>query len=264
VSRGIDISRWKNYDDILTDSLWTFPKRDASGPYQGSTSFHGGFIAQIPEQLIKRYTKPGDIVVDLFAGWGTSLIAALTLKRHAYGVELNRETWQETLNRLHALPKDPYLYYSLFRGDAASPEVVKDFDALMFGVKADLTILHPPYLDIVKFSDDPHDLSNMDTSSFFAVFEKVADNAFAITKPGGIVALVVGDVYQKGAVVPLGFRCSEIFSHRHAVLKGIIVKDINGNERGKGKNKNLWRYRHLKNGTFDFSHEYIFVMQTPK
>jgi hypothetical protein len=54
----------------------------------------------------------------------------------------------------------------------------------------------------------------------------------------------------------------QILADTGLVLKGIIVKDIQGNEKGSGgKNKNLWRYRHLKNGTFGFSHEYLFLFR---
>ena len=44
-------------------------------------------------------------------------------------------------------------------------------------------------------------------------------------------------------------------------LKSIIVKDIQGNERAKGKTANLWRYRALAGGFSIFQHEYIFIFQ---
>ena len=47
-------------------------------------------------------------------------------------------------------------------------------------------------------------------------------------------------------------------------LKGIIVKDIQGNERAKGKTANLWRYRALAGGFSIFQHEYIFIFQKVK
>lgn len=45
------------------------------------------------------------------------------------------------------------------------------------------------------------------------------------------------------------------------ILKSTIVKDIQGNERGKGRTANLWRYRALAGGFSIFTHEYIFVFQ---
>ena len=51
----IDMETWKDYNDIITHSLWITDKRDKSGNHKGV--YHGNFIPQIPNQLIKRYTK---------------------------------------------------------------------------------------------------------------------------------------------------------------------------------------------------------------
>ncbi len=43
--------------------------------------------------------------------------------------------------------------------------------------------------------------------------------------------------------------------------KSIIVKNIEGNEIGKGKTGNLWRYRALAGGFYIFKHEYIIIFE---
>jgi DNA modification methylase len=48
-----------------------------------------GFPVELPELLIKLSTEPGDLVVDLFSGTGTTGQAALSLKRRYVGYELN-------------------------------------------------------------------------------------------------------------------------------------------------------------------------------
>ena len=53
----------------------------------------------------------------------------------------------------------------------------------------------------------------------------------------------------------------EIVYECQQILKGIIVKDIQGNERAKGKTANLWRYRALAGGFFIFKHEYVMIFQ---
>jgi hypothetical protein len=45
--------------------------------------------------------------------------------------------------------------------------------------------------------------------------------------------------------------------------KAIVVKNIEGNERGKGRTSNLWRYRALAGGYYIFKHEYVIVFQKP-
>lgn len=68
----INLRRWKEYDEILTDSLWVLQKRDNSGAHVAE--YWGNFIPQIPRQMMVRYTKKGDWVLDVFAGSGTTLI----------------------------------------------------------------------------------------------------------------------------------------------------------------------------------------------
>jgi hypothetical protein len=68
----IDLSRWKEYDDVFLDSLWLLGPRDKTGPHVGD--YLGIFIPQIPHQVLTRFTKRGELVVDLFRGMGTTLI----------------------------------------------------------------------------------------------------------------------------------------------------------------------------------------------
>jgi len=68
----INLNRWKEYDEIITDSLWVLDKRDSSGVHLGW--YWGNFIPQIPHQMMLRYTKEDDWVLDTFIGSGTTVI----------------------------------------------------------------------------------------------------------------------------------------------------------------------------------------------
>ncbi|EKC75800.1 DNA adenine modification methylase [human gut metagenome] len=64
----LDLSQWREYTDIETDSLWIIDKRDNSGAHSGH--YHGNFVPQIPHQLFSRYTKKGDwILVPIYGKW---------------------------------------------------------------------------------------------------------------------------------------------------------------------------------------------------
>jgi hypothetical protein len=75
--------------------------------------------------------------------------------------------------------------------------------------------------------------------------------------------LVIGDKYTKGELIPLGFYCMERMQRAGFRTKGIVVKNISGNEVGKGRDSNLWRYRALAGGYYIFKHEYVIIFQKP-
>ena len=71
----LDLKNWKDLNEISTDSLWIIDKRYNENGHKNG--FWGNFVPQIPYQFIQRYTKIGDLVLDPFAGGGTTLIEAI-------------------------------------------------------------------------------------------------------------------------------------------------------------------------------------------
>jgi hypothetical protein len=124
-----------------------------------------------------------------------------------------------------------------------------------------LVILHPPYFDIIKFSDDQRDLSNASSvAGFMASLRTVVENARAVLEPGRYLVLVIGDKYSKGEWIPLGNMAMDQILMCDFLLKGIIVKNFQDTA-GKRGQKELWRYRALAGGFYVFRHEYIFVFK---
>lgn len=265
----IDLTKWKDYlPEIETGSLWLFTKRDKGESHVGD--YHGNFIPQIPQQLIKRYTKQGDVVLDLFLGMGTTLIECRRLGRNGIGMELLDPVAEAARARIDTTQNPGEIRTEVIVGNSASadtPDRVRATLASMGKQHADMVILHPPYGDIIAFSkgERPEDLSNVQTDmEFVERFRPVVENAYELLAPGRFMALVIGDKYANGQWVPLGFYTMQTAMSAGFVLKSIVVKDINGNEKGKGKNGNLWRYRALAQGYYVFKHEYVFVFQKPK
>lgn len=261
----LDLTRWKEYDDVLTGSLWLLGARDKSGPHVGD--YWGNFVPQIPNQILRRFTRRGETVVDLFSGMGTTLIECRHLGRHGIGVELSSEVAARSRERIEQASNEGNVTTEVVVGDsteAATIARVREALETLGSTYADCVLLHPPYHDIIRFSDDPRDLGNApDEKAFLARFELVARHAYELLRPLRFLALVIGDKYTRSEWVPLGFECMRVCREVGFQLKAINVKDIQGNERGKGKNENLWKYRALKQGFYVFKHEYVMVFRKP-
>lgn len=256
----LDMSCWKQYDDIYTDTLWIINKRDNSGAHSGS--YHGNFVPQIPNQLFRRYTKKDDWILDPFMGSGTSIIEAQRLGRNSIGIELQEAVAKEAYQRITSEKSDRC------RGRICIADSrTADISALLQKENIDkvqFVIFHPPYWDIIKFSDDCNDISNSETLEIFLNnFGQVVDNSTQYLEKGRYCAVVIGDKYANSEIVPLGFYCMELFLRRGFKLKAILVKNFE-DTKGKANQKAIWRYRALASDFYIFKHEYIFVFKKVK
>jgi len=68
---------------------WDFADAKTSYLTHGIHPYPAKFIPQIPNALIQELSSVGDTVGDIFCGSGTTLVEALTLKRHAVGIDAN-------------------------------------------------------------------------------------------------------------------------------------------------------------------------------
>ncbi len=251
-----NISLWKAYDEIRTDSLWILGKRDREAGHSGW--YWGNFVPQIPHQLMMRYTRISDWILDPFCGSGTTLIEAARLRRNSVGIEINPEVYSRAVHAMGSLQHDTRS--EIILGDSYSVDLKPVMERN--GMSSfDMVMLHPPYWDIIKFSENPADLSTSpDMDSFMSGFTGIAKKSIEVLKNGGYLGLVIGDAYRGGEIVPLGFRCMDAVASLNMKIRGIIVKDIQ-NTRAKRSTENLWRYRALRSGFYIFKHEYVFVFQ---
>ncbi len=251
---------WRDID-INIDSLWIIGPRAKGGKRENN--YHGNFVPQVPDHLIRRYTDEGDTVLDMFMGSGTALFECERLKRHYIGFDINEEMIHHVLEKMSPTTEIKFFINNCNVCDeelftATIRENLKEIGTQRF----DFMLLHPPYWDIIKFTDNPNDLSNIsDLKTFIATFTDCVMNALPFLRSNRHFALVIGDIYRNGEVVPLGFYLMHaIHKYCRCKLKGIVVKDIVGN-RGKVGQEALWRYRTLKSDTFLFKHEYIMVFK---
>ena len=254
----LNLNRWKEYDDLITDSLWIIDKRDKSGAHKAE--YWGNFIPQIPNQFLRRYTKKGEWVLDPFAGSGTTLIECKRLGRNGIGIELNPDVAKFAKDNLKKEISSAGSITKIITGNSCTVDLKAELkkegiDSVQF------VIMHPPYWDIIRFSKMKNDLSNAESvKDFLKMFGNIIDNTFPFLDKGRYLAIVIGDKYSSGEWIPLGFYVMQEVLKRKFKLKSTIVKNFD-TTKGKMNQKELWRYRALVGGFYIFKHEYIFLFQ---
>jgi len=254
----LNLNRWKEYDDLITDSLWIFDKRDTSGVHKAD--YWGNFIPQIPNQLLRRYTKKGEWVLDPFLGSGTTLIECKRLGRNGVGIELNKQV-AKTADSNVSEEKNPFnVTTKVIIGNSGTIDYKSELKKLKTE-SFQFAIMHPPYWDIIKFSNNKDDLSNAKSvQDFLRMFGEVVDNFFPVLSKGRYCAVVIGDKYYSGEWIPLGFYVMQEMTNKGFKLKSTIIKNFDQTT-AKRNQKELWRYRALAGGFYIFKHEYIFLFQ---
>jgi 16S rRNA G966 N2-methylase RsmD len=256
----LNLHRWKEYDDILTDSLWLLDKRDNSGAH--NAGYWGNFIPQIPNQFLRRYTKQNEWVLDTFLGSGTTLIECKRLNRNGIGIELqdNVASLAKSNIEKEKIKSDKNVTLNVITADSVTLDYKKELKKA--GIKSvQFLFMHPPYWDIIKFSDNSKDLSNAcNVKKFLKLFGRIVDKTYSVLDHGRYMALIIGDKYFDGEWIPLAFYTMQEVLKRGYKLKSTIIKNFE-ETKGKQNKKELWRYRALVGGYYIFKHEYIFLFQ---
>ena len=224
-------------------TVWSFPKRGSWATHSGK--YRGNWSPYVPRNLITRYTKPGEWVLDQFSGSGTTLVEAKLLDRNAVGVDINPEAVALAERNLN------FTYEGQGRilvkqGDATKLSIIKD-------EKIDFICTHPPYENIIKYSEDiAGDISLLDSEHFWLAMGKAAKEAYRVLKKGKYCAVMIGDRRNHGNVVPLGFKLMETFLQAGFKLKEIIIKDQHNCMSSP-------KWQSVKRNFLLLAHEYIFV-----
>ena len=201
----------------------------------------------MPRNLILRYSKPGDWVLDQFLGSGTTLVEAKLLNRNAVGVDINPQSVSLSETNLQ-FQCDSISKIFVREGNATELSFIKDS-------KIDFICTHPPYANIIKYSKGiSGDISQLAASDFLEQMEKVAAESFRVLKKGKICAVMIGDIRKYGKVIPLGFQMMQCFLEAGFSSKEIIIK-----EQHNCKSTEYWENK--PNSFLMLAHEYIFVFQ---
>ena len=231
--------------ELEPTTVWSFPDRGSWATHSGK--YRGNWSPYVPRNLILRYSKPGDWILDQFMGSGTTLVEAKLLNRNAIGVDINPQSVSISETNLQ-FQCDTTSKVHIRNGSATALSFIKDGHI-------DFICTHPPYANIIKYSKAiENDISLLSVDDFLMEMEKVASEAYRVLKKGKMCAIMMGDMRKHGKVIPLGFKVMGCFLKVGFVSEEIIIK-----EQHNCKSTEYWKNR--DNIFLLLAHEYIFVFQ---
>ena len=243
------IKKWQPDDfELEMNTVWSFPKRGDWATHDAK--WRGNWSPYIPRNILLRYSQEGDMVLDQFAGGGTTLVEAKLLNRNIVGVDVNdvalERCKEKTTFDLEEAKGQVYLH----KGDARNLDFIPN-------ECIDLICTHPPYANIIEYSEDiAEDLSRLKVKEFLSEMVKVAEESYRVLKKGKFCVILMGDTRQKGHVIPMSFEVMKIFEAAGFKTKEIIIK-----EQHNCKATGIWKTNSVKYNFLLLAHEYLFVFR---
>lgn len=243
------ITKWEpeNFELEMT-THWSFPKRGDWATHDAK--WRGNWSPYIPRNILLRYSKENDLVLDQFAGGGTTLVEAKLLNRNIIGVDVNEVALERCREKIDFEHEGANGKVYIRKGDARNLDFIPDNSI-------DLICTHPPYANIIEYSENIlGDLSLLNVKDFLKEMERVATESYRVLKNEKFCAVLMGDTRQKGHMIPMSFDVMRIFEDAGFKLKELIIK-----EQHNCKATGYWKTNSVKYNFLLIAHEYLFVFK---
>ena len=242
------IKKWEPEEfELEMNTVWSFPDRGKWATHDAK--YRGNWSPYIPRNLLLRYSNEGNLILDQFAGGGTTLVEAKLLNRNVIGVDINNNALERCKEKCDFEYENSGKVY-FYEADARNLNFIPD-------ESIDFICTHPPYANIIKYSEDiENDLSHLEVKDFLIEMEKVASESYRVLKKDKFCAILMGDTRQKGHIIPMSFEVMKIFEKVGFKTKEIIIK-----EQHNCKATGFWKTNSVKYNFLLIAHEYLFVFR---
>ncbi len=237
---------------VFTSTLWEYPSQHYDSPsgakFQGSKDYVGATPSWIIWQLLSRYTRPGDTVLDPMCGSGTTIDVCADLDRSPLAFDLAPSRPDITQADARALPLE--------------------------SESVDFAFIDPPYSTHVDYSSDPACIGKLDAgehgrapsdptgASYYEAMEQVIAELHRVLKDRRYLGLYVSDSFRKekgrkgGQFMPIGF---ELFSIMRRLFRPVdIISVVRHNKKLTRAN---WHKAAEDGAYFLRGFNYLFIMK---
>jgi adenine-specific DNA-methyltransferase len=220
---------------LQTTTLWDYPSQAYKRGMESEKKFPGATPAYVIWNLLQRYTKEKDLVVDPMCGSGTAIDVARDLKRRALGYDIS------------PVRKD------IFRADARKIPLEDG--------KADFVFIDPPYSDHIRYSGLKECIGELSASGeeYYKAMKTVIAELYRILREERYMALYVSDSFEKGKpFMPIGFRLFSMLNEIFVPVDVIAVTRHNAT-----MSKGNWHKAAEEHNYFLRGFNYLFIMFKP-
>ncbi|MBI2171155.1 MAG: methyltransferase domain-containing protein [Chloroflexi bacterium] len=219
---------------LESTTLWDYPKQSYGKTPKGNNKYAGVTPAFILYNLIKRYTLPGDLVVDPMCGSGTTIDVCREERRRVIGYDI--------------VPTRP----DIIQNDAR--HIPLDDNSV------DMVFIDSPYGDNIKYNESPLSFGTIsaENEEFYDELEKVMVEAYRVLKPGKVLGWLIGDQWVKQKFTPVGFKIYDRLVRHFEPMDIISVT-----RRSQTSNTGMWHNRALRFNFYLRGFKYLHIVRKP-
>jgi DNA modification methylase len=217
---------------LETTTLWDYPRQNYGKTQKGSNKYAGVTPAFVIYNMIKRYTEPGDLVLDPMAGSGTTIDVCKEEGRRCIAYDISSTRPDITQNDARKIP--------------------------LADASAEMIFIDSPYGDNIDYNDHPDNIGHIsaETDQFYKELDKVMAECYRVLKPGKVLGWLVGDQWVKKKFTPVGFRVYECLCKYFDTVDIVCVA-----RRSQTSNTAIWHSRALRFNFYLRGFKYLFIMR---
>jgi len=230
----LKVSR-RNVEDkpkLEATTLWDYPRQSYGKTQKGSNKYAGVTPAFIIYNMVKRYTEPGDLVLDPMAGSGTTIDVCKEEDRRCTAFDISPTRADIKQNDARKIP--------------------------LHDNTVDMIFIDSPYGDNIDYNDKPGNIGKIsaETDEFYDSLEMVMAECNRVLKPGKVLGWLIGDQWVKKTFTPVGYRVYDRLSRYFETVDIICVA-----RRSQTSNTGIWHNRALRFNFYLRGFKYLFIMR---
>lgn len=233
----LKVSNKKNAEEkprLESTTLWDYPRQSYGKTQKGSNKYAGVTPAFVIYNMVRRYTEPGDLVLDPMAGSGTTIDVCKEEGRRCVAFDISPTRPDIKQNDARRIP--------------------------LADASVDMVFIDSPYGDNIDYNNNPGNIGKLSAEGdeFYRALDMVMAECHRVIKPGKVLGWLIGDQWVKKKFTPVGFYVYEGLSKYFDTVDVVCVA-----RRSQTSNTGLWHNRALRFNFYLRGFKYLFIMRKP-